>query len=854
MGILPMRRRGVSPLLLFLFFFVNFFFLRKERRRQHMAETAMPRETASIALTAAVGLGHTQQSRDPRADDAVRHLAPGGDVVRCRFNLAFGILSGLLAAASVLAQPAQPVSQPTPASAPSLDEQVQKAIQRGVDKIWALQDKDGNWPIASMHQRYVYTAGSVAMCAYALLESGVSVQEPRMAKLLDWLSKNNDQLTYTLGLRCQIWLNANRQTKNKYIKEFEADVKRLILASPDGRYDYDTNPPGPQGVLFRNQGSNWDNSNGQFGFLGVWAGARANMEFIPPAYWAAVAKHWMASQNADGGFQYRAGGGTESLSSGAMTAAGVANLLVCMDNVPDDALRSCQASQRPELKAIARGLDWLGQNIPRKPDEFDPYYLYSLERVGLAGGYKYFGTADWYKLGAEALLKTEQNGLWQSYGPSPVGTVWAVLFLVRGRNPVLFNKLQYSGDWNNRPRALAGVTDWISRTFEATLNWQIVNLKTPVSDWHDAPILFITGSRAPTFSDEDLGKLRAYVQQGGTIFSAAECGGANFGKAMRATYAKLFPDYELKPADKDHELYNIQFRLKGKPHFHILTNGVRPLAIHVENEDMDLPWQLKSSATEAWAYQGAANLYLYVTDKGSLKEGSLRARGTKHWPDEPPPAPRAVKLARLKYAGNWNPEPLAYERLGRLMSAQEKVGLDTVTTDFKGLPASGAAVATLTGTGALALDDQEKAALKKFVEGGGLLIVDAAGGNKAMADSAESMVGEIFGAGSLKRLDPACALYSARPIKEYKYRRQARARLGGDKEPQLKGVMLGERLGVVLSREDLTCGLVGYASYSCDGYMPQTACEIMTSAILLGAGAAPSAAASQSTSDSRPAE
>jgi hypothetical protein len=241
-------------------------------------------------------------------------------------------------------------------------------------------------------------------------------------------------------------------------------------------------------------------------------------------------------------------------------------------------------------------------------------------------------------------------------------------------------------------------------------------------------------------------------------------------------------------------------------------------------------------------------VYLYVTDKGSLKEGSLRARGVNHWPDDPGAVGRKVKLARLKYGGNWDPEPLAYERFGRLLAAEVKIGLETVTTEIKDLAATAAAIATLTGTGSYNLGEEEKAALKKFVEGGGLLVIDAAGGSKTFAESAESAIREIFGADALKRLDLTSALYSAREIKEYRYRRQTRTRLGGERTPQLRGVMLGDRLGVVLSREDLTGGLVGYASYACDGYMLHTAYEIMRNAVLLAAGGPAPAATSQAAS------
>src|SRR6185295_12763850 len=106
---------------------------------------------------------------------------------------------------------------------------------------------------------------------------------------------------------------------------------------------------------------------------------------------------------------------------------------------------------------------------------------------------------------------------------SPISsTSFALLFLARGRNPVAFNKLQYNGRWNARPRDDLVLTHWISRRFERPLNWQIVNLDQDVSDWLDAPVLLITGSRDPKFTDEDVARIRSFIAAGGIVFSTAE--------------------------------------------------------------------------------------------------------------------------------------------------------------------------------------------------------------------------------------------------------------------------------------------------------------------------------------------
>jgi hypothetical protein len=725
---------------------------------------------------------------------------------------------------------------------PPLDEAVAGAIQKGVEHLWSLRGADGSWP-AYVAGDKTFTMGPTALAAYALLEAGVDPQEERMAKTIDWLAKHDEPMVYSLALRCQVWLIVNRKLRGKYTKEFEADVKRLMLSTANGAYAYEAAGDG--------KNNNGNLSTSQFAVLGVWAGARANMEFIGPKYWAMIRKFWLDQQLADGGWTYTQPYYKESWPS--MTAAGVATLFVCADYLQSDAYLKCQTVAGPEQKALERGLAWLEKNFEEsiKPDTklavpwsgFVEYYLYVVERVGLASGYKYFGQADWYKLGARTLLRRQAPaGGWGALSE----TSFAILFLNRGRNPVLFNRLEYKGDWNNRPRALANLTEYISKSFEGTVNWQIVNLKAPVHEWHDAPILLLSGSKLPAFTDEELAKLRTYILQGGTILSIAECDGMSFAGGMRKAYAKLFPEYELKQAPKDHPLYTLQFKLAGRPTLYILTNGVRPLAIHVE-QDMVLPWQGRMEKTEAWAFQAAANVYLYATDKGSL-----RARGANVWPEEPAAAPaRKIKVARLKYAGNWDPEPLAYERLGRLLAAEEHIGLDVTATPIKDLPVGGAAVASLTGTAALQMSDEEREALKQFVTGGGLLVVDAAGGSKAFADSADAVLGEVFGEGALKRLSADAALYAAKPIKEFKYRRQTRERASNPKEPMLKAVTVEGRLGAILSREDLTCGLVGYASYACDGYAPQTAYEIMRNVLLMAAKGSASSKPAAATAPSQ---
>ena len=79
--------------------------------------------------------------------------------------------------------------------------------------------------------------------------------------------------------------------------------------------------------------------------------------------------------------------------------------------------------------------------------------------------------------------------------------------------------------WNERPRDVANLSKWMGKqSLEGYLNWQIVNLNVPVADLHDAPIMYISGSEDLALSNQDIDKLRLFVEQGGMILGNADCG------------------------------------------------------------------------------------------------------------------------------------------------------------------------------------------------------------------------------------------------------------------------------------------------------------------------------------------
>ena len=72
---------------------------------------------------------------------------------------------------------------------------------------------------------------------------------------------------------------------------------------------------------------------------------------------------------------------------------------------------------------LAKGIDWLANHFDVQQNfgngqQWKFYYLYALERAGRLGGVRFFGQNDWYRLGAEQIVKEQKplSGFWHGGG------------------------------------------------------------------------------------------------------------------------------------------------------------------------------------------------------------------------------------------------------------------------------------------------------------------------------------------------------------------------------------------------------------------------------------------------------
>ncbi len=744
--------------------------------------------------------------------------------------------------------------------------QIADAIKQGTAFLYSKQN-NGNWESSTSASvdlnapndtAGLQFGGMTAIATFALLSCGENPQtNDQLKQAVAWLEKADLRGTYALGVRSQIW---NLLPEDETVRKMRRKDKERLL---DGVLTHDD----AWGYFGYGQGMDrrfFDHSVSQFGVLGLWSAVQGGEE-IETRYWKQFDKAWRSQQQPDGAWCYFSeplpqevadreppGMSGELLS---MTAAGVATLFITQDYASSGA--RCQGNIQDAN--IAAGMQWVGTHLDALDSnpwsqEWRYYTLFGICRIGLASGYKYIGTNDWFQWGADLLAKEQgQDGSWgptrlqvkaegEPIDGSIYNTAFGLLFLSRGRAPVLFSKLQYNilkagntsveANWNQRPRDVANLTRLLARQGEAQLNWQIVDLKESAGDLIDAPMLYMSGNEYLRLSPADMQKLKDYINEGGIIVGHADCDSIAFAEGFRKLGQAMFPGETFRQLPADHPVFrneNYPGRLwNPTPKLEALDNGARVRMLLIPSGDPAATWQTQSFPNmKRYTFgQMMMDIYLYAVDKQGLRTKGESFIVTRH---ENTPAKYKARIARVSYAGNWDPEPGGWPRLANIMHNDDSVDLLVDTVELgKGQLTHDYQLADITGTGTFTLDTTQRAELKKFVEGGGTLLMDAAGGKTAFSVSAmEQLIKTFPGTATPAVLPLTSQVYAmGDPIKEVGYREFARTTLGSMRRPQLRGIENGGRIGVFVSDEDLSVGLVGQPVDGIVGYDPKSAAHL----------------------------
>ena len=754
---------------------------------------------------------------------------------------------------------------------------MQGAIAKGREFLINLQNPDGSFT-PEARWRGCYSTLITMTLAYL----GEHPNRPTMSKALDYvvsLAPNRD-FHQRDGYAIPIRVMCLAYVHGKVGADKQAQVRRLMQEDL-ARIIGGQNAMG--GWRYRLDRSDDDTSASQWPILAMYEANRVGVEFPLSALPKAM-NYFFRGQQTDGGWGYLQKGN----SYGSMTAAGLASLFIVSDLASPASGCPCRGGQSQKKtvevdRRIDAALEWLATRFDpaRNPGwkhqtNFDElyYWLYSAERVGIAAGYKYFGTHNWYKEGAEALVARQQaDGSWEQIDPkvrTPVDnwgggriadTCFALLFLHKGRAPVLFNKLRFDGVWNAHRRDLANLTWYIEKAKEQRFHWQIVELAAPIEELHDAPILYITAESLPKWTNAEKLKLRAFTDTGGTILFEASCGSPTVRKWFEGFAKQVWPEWTLEALAEDHPVFTDLYPLgKKRPEVLGLDDGLRTF-LFFSPDDISCPWHMKAFLGKEHLFQWGINLFTYATDKAPLraKLAGPPPASKRYAGEVEAGARKTLEIARLKHSGNWEAGANygSFRTLAERVKKKAGVALKVVESNILPVTKTGASaadlasadVAYLAGSKPFALTEAEGEGLKAFVARGGFVWAEYAGGVGRVAEAADSQAPSFDTSVQQMAKDLGLEtrpLESEHPIvsgkaagaagydlaKEVSFRRGVRIRRPGMKSAQMIGLFAGERLAGVYSPYDVMFSLNGYEAYNCMGYEAADAEAVATNLVL----------------------
>jgi hypothetical protein len=694
--------------------------------------------------------------------------------------------------------------------------EVQRAIERGRAALIGS---------GAAFQRYPRGVGANALVVLALLQCGVPPTDSHVQRGMETVSTAFGGDTYDVGLAAMALAAVDPK---HYQAEFKQAVAWLTQAqNRDGGWRY---------RIAHDGGQTSDHSCTQFALLGLHAATEAGMA-ADPAVWRRAANYLARTQCPDGGWAY-VGAGRDTL--GSMTAASIGSLYLCERHLDPGPL-PCGA-YKPDPR-IARGLAWLAQQfaVDRNPGRGGApfYYLYALERIGIFSARRTFGSHDWYREGADYLVRTQRSdGTW---GDLP-DTCFALLFLAKGRAPLLVQKVERDGRWNEDPADLRHLVEHLGRTLDARLAWQHVDLTAPVEDLALSPLLFLSGRELLPFTDEERAKLRRFVTNGGTLLFEAQCSSEQFDADFRAEARRLFPDTELGPLDPDHPVNTSPFAIAPEHRvLHALWVACRAAVLY-SPRDLSSAWAKRANRGPRAlpadvALRLGTNLAAYVLEIKPLQDRLARPALVAEDKDAGAPPRNTIVLALLIHGGHWNPRPSMPRNLARELSqhtaartAIETRGLALTDPKLFDFP-----VVHMTGTHGFELTDAEAAALRQYLQAGGFLFADACAGARAFDAAFRAALAQVFPDRKLAPLPANHPVYRAcHTIEKVAYLPPVLRESPGLDRPTLEGIEVDGRTAVIYSPLDIGCALEDYPCPTCRGYAPESARPLAVNLLVYG--------------------
>ena len=395
--------------------------------------------------------------------------------------------------------------------------------------------------------------------------------------------------------------------------------------------------------------------------------------------------------------------------------------------------------------------------------------------------------------------------------------------------PVLLTKIATDDaeDWTRTPNDLKNLLQWMSQEMKVNFSANIKHFGDISTDPQKNPILYRSGYKPFALRPKEIQNLREYLLNGGTLVFNALVGNPDFYNAALQAAHEILPESPLYRVRMDHPVFHSFYEIdKVAFRERLVRDGVAPdsfpwlegidldnrTAIFISRWDFSLGWE--SNQHESWGYSDTdarklgANIISYVT---AMRDAGRSVGKSVELVNADKKTAGKFRVGQIIHDGPWKTRVAAFPML--LNQFQTATGTP-VSFQLRDVSLTDASVFEmpflfLTGTIDFAFTEEERANLRRFLNNGGVLLVESGEGRKTFDKAFRQEIAKVLPGRELTALPPGHELFK-RPINaEMVKARQALAVKSGNQielSPELYGIELNGTLSVIYTPNDLSAG------------------------------------------------
>ena len=396
-------------------------------------------------------------------------------------------------------------------------------------------------------------------------------------------------------------------------------------------------------------------------------------------------------------------------------------------------------------------------------------------------------------------------------------------------------------DWNLCPgdlqQLLRRATDKLGVAYAS----DALSLSSFDGDPAKLPLLVFSGVRTIKFSSQELELLRRYVLRGGMIVADSIAGSPYFYDSFRAAMEKAFPELSFRTIPTDHPIYHMVTDVesvnfpKNLKSSEPLLDGLyvhSRIGVLLSKYGLGCGWDghevplLPQAVYYDVASANKIGLNLIAYAIGYARIGREEAKPEIYGAlDEKHPTDEFV-FAQLKHDGAWNVHSGGATQL--LEAIKKETSLRVSLKRVPVLPGredlSSFTFLYLTGLDDFTWDASAVAALKKFLDGGGTLLINNGLGLQTFDLAVRRELKKVLPNAVLAPLPASHPIFSnVNKLTEAHYSTAVAAVKPDLKGPALEGITLNGDLKVIYSPFDLEAGWQGLDFPLAKSYAPESA-------------------------------